>query len=233
MDSEPLLNDSMAEYPTMFDPSSLVRKGFCPVHSGSPALETHSLYFEQHGTGEKVSVLLPVRFAKIGPVLRRVLITTRISSTFCSLTGLIPIHLDGTSKCGVFPRCILCWFSITVVADTQGTHLDAIRAFLLQTIEYRLMWNRRTSGMAEDIIVLLDHVGWTSLRQIHVVGASLGGMIAQGESALVDSHTKFTNIPTELAWRIPDRIASLILCVTTPGGMPWQNLPPVSIFFFM
>lgn len=39
----------------------------------------------------------------------------------------------------------------------------------------------RTSGMAEDIIVLLDHLGWTASRQINVVGVSLGGMIAQGK----------------------------------------------------
>ncbi|KAJ7184206.1 Alpha/Beta hydrolase protein [Mycena filopes] len=66
-----------------------------------------------------------------------------------------------------------------------------------------------TSGMAEDAIVLLDHLGWTSKRDLHVVGVSLGGMIAQ-----------------ELATRIPDRIASLTLAVTTPGGAPWTNLPP-------
>jgi pimeloyl-ACP methyl ester carboxylesterase len=34
--------------------------------------------------------------------------------------------------------------------------------------------------MAEDAIVLMDHVGWTKEREVHVVGASLGGMIALG-----------------------------------------------------
>lgn len=40
---------------TIFDPTTLVRKGLCPVtkirgQSGDP-LESHSLYFEQHGSG--------------------------------------------------------------------------------------------------------------------------------------------------------------------------------------
>jgi hypothetical protein len=35
-----------------------------------------------------------------------------------------------------------------------------------------------TSGMAEDVIVLLEYVGWT--EDIHIVGLSLGGMVAQG-----------------------------------------------------
>ena len=34
--------------------------------------------------------------------------------------------------------------------------------------------------MAEGIIVLLDYVGWEGGRGLHVVGVSLGGMIAQG-----------------------------------------------------
>jgi pimeloyl-ACP methyl ester carboxylesterase len=36
-----------------------------------------------------------------------------------------------------------------------------------------------TSEMALDTIELLDHVGWMRNRSIHVVGISMGGMIAQ------------------------------------------------------
>jgi pimeloyl-ACP methyl ester carboxylesterase len=34
--------------------------------------------------------------------------------------------------------------------------------------------------MAQDVITLLDFVGWTEERTLHIVGVSLGGMIAQG-----------------------------------------------------
>ena len=36
-----------------------------------------------------------------------------------------------------------------------------------------------TSEMAKDTIELLDHVGWTGQRQLHIIGISMGGMIAQ------------------------------------------------------
>ena len=39
----------------------------------------------------------------------------------------------------------------------------------------------RTSAMAEDIICLLDYLGWTADRELNIVGLSLGGMIAQGQ----------------------------------------------------
>jgi pimeloyl-ACP methyl ester carboxylesterase len=54
-----------------------------------------------------------------------------------------------------------------------------------------------TSEMAKDVIELLDHLGWTGERQLHVSGVSMGGMIAQ-----------------ELAYMIPTRIASLNLLST-------------------
>lgn len=56
-----------------------------------------------------------------------------------------------------------------------------------------------TSEMAKDIVELLDHVGWTDDRSVHVVGISMGGMIAQ-----------------ELALQIPSRICSLNLISTAP-----------------
>jgi len=36
-----------------------------------------------------------------------------------------------------------------------------------------------TSEMAKDAIELIDDIGWTDKRQLHITGVSMGGMIAQ------------------------------------------------------
>ena len=36
-----------------------------------------------------------------------------------------------------------------------------------------------TSEMAKDTLELIDNIGWTAHRQLHVIGVSMGGMIAQ------------------------------------------------------
>ena len=36
-----------------------------------------------------------------------------------------------------------------------------------------------TSEMAKDAIELVDFLGWTSQRQLHVISISMGGMVAQ------------------------------------------------------
>ncbi|KAL8737817.1 MAG: hypothetical protein Q9181_001308 [Wetmoreana brouardii] len=36
-----------------------------------------------------------------------------------------------------------------------------------------------TSELAKDTLEVINHLGWTSPRQLHVVGVSMGGMIAQ------------------------------------------------------
>jgi pimeloyl-ACP methyl ester carboxylesterase len=82
--------------------------------------------------------------------------------------------------------------------------------------------------MAEDVIALLNHVGWTAKRELHVVGISLGGMIAQGIFLYYVGRLTISFL-SELAYRIPDRIASLVLAVTTPGGSWWNNFPPVRV----
>jgi len=40
--------------------------------------------------------------------------------------------------------------------------------------------------MAEDVICLLDQLGWTEERELNVIGISMGGMIAQGLHLFLD-----------------------------------------------
>ena len=36
-----------------------------------------------------------------------------------------------------------------------------------------------TSEMAKDALEVVNHIGWISKRQLHIIGVSMGGMIAQ------------------------------------------------------
>ncbi len=66
--------------------------------------------------------------------------------------------------------------------------------------------------MADDALQVLDEAG---VDRAHVVGASLGGMIAQ-----------------ELAVIAPERVDKLVLCCTTPGGPDAFPLPEVTVKLF-
>jgi len=161
-----------AEHPTVFDPSTLVRKGLCPVTSirnkGDP-FESHSLYYEQHGSGpEKLVFIMGMN-----------------SSSFSWLPQVA--HFGRLSN-----------YSL-LVFDNRGVGNSGVPR-----------GPYTTSGMAADVIALLDYVGWTEERDLHIIGISMGGMIAQ-----------------ELAIRIPERIISMSLAVTTSGGFFWNNFPPV------
>ncbi|KAH7877887.1 Alpha/Beta hydrolase protein [Lentinula edodes] len=160
-----------SELQTLFDPQTCTRKGLCPVtdirNKGDP-LESHSLYFEQHGFGpEKIIFIMGLN-----------------SSSFAWLP--------------------------------QVKHFSRIPKYTVLVFDNRGVGNSTTpkgpyttTGMAEDAIALLNYLGFTEPRSIHVVGLSLGGMISQ-----------------ELAYRIPERMISLTLGVTTAGGHIWNNLPP-------
>jgi hypothetical protein len=50
----PIPGDRTEGLKTIFDPATLTRKGLCPVtklKGSDSATDSHSLYFEQHGTG--------------------------------------------------------------------------------------------------------------------------------------------------------------------------------------
>lgn len=63
--------------------------------------------------------------------------------------------------------------------------------------------------MAGDALQVLDEAG---IERANVIGASLGGMIAQ-----------------ELAVTAPDRVDKLVLCCTTPGGPDAVPMPDVTL----
>ncbi|CDO70743.1 hypothetical protein BN946_scf184798.g58 [Trametes cinnabarina] len=158
---------------TIFDPATCVRKGLCPVtqirKQGEP-LESHSLYFEVHGSGpEKVVFIMGLN---------------------SSSSGWLPQVEHFARK----PEYSVLVFDNRGVGNS-GTPRGPYS----------------TSGMADDVVVLLDYIGWKEPRQIHVVGVSLGGMIAQ-----------------ELAKKIPERIVSLTLVVTKPGRRRWFELAPLA-----
>jgi 3-oxoadipate enol-lactonase len=66
--------------------------------------------------------------------------------------------------------------------------------------------------MAGDALQVLDEAG---IERAHVLGASLGGMIAQ-----------------QLAVAAPERVDKLVLCCTTPGGAASVPMPDVTVQLF-
>jgi len=66
--------------------------------------------------------------------------------------------------------------------------------------------------LAGDALQVLDEAG---IERAHVLGASLGGMIAQ-----------------ELAVAAPERVDKLVLCCTTPGGEATVPMPAVTVQLF-
>jgi len=162
---------SLGDWPTAFDAATCIRKGLCPVMAvqgqETSLTESHSLYFEQHGTGENKVVLI-----------------MGLNTSSFSWGDQVELLSKDNS---------------VLVFDNRGVGNSTTPRGPYST-----------SAMAEDVIALLEFVGWrTGKRDLHIVGTSLGGMIA-----------------LELSTRIQSEILSLTLGVTTPGAGFLGNFPP-------
>ncbi|GBE80863.1 hypothetical protein SCP_0305830 [Sparassis crispa] len=83
--------------PTVFDPATCTRRGFCPVtllKKGASPIESHSLYFEQHGSGpEKMLFIMGcVRNARNLSIASH---TYNISLNSTSFTGYQQVEYFG------------------------------------------------------------------------------------------------------------------------------------------
>lgn len=67
-----------------------------------------------------------------------------------------------------------------------------------------------TSEMAKDIVELVDHVGWTGQRELHVIGISMGGMIAQ----------EIVSPSTSTPWRGSSARQTSLIQVRLPDAVP-------------
>ncbi|KAM6495383.1 alpha/beta-hydrolase [Amanita muscaria] len=199
---------NLDDFFSVFDAKTCVRRGLCPVTKirpqGPELLESHSLYFEQHGNGKNKIVSLMGLNSSSFSWLYQV--------RYFGASGFKNERREEEMK---GPASAL---RSVIHAEDEEEDVDQDGGYTILVFDNRGVGNSSTpvgpystSAMAEDVITLLDYVGWTEDRDLHVVSVSLGGMIAQ-----------------ELAYRIPNRIVSLILGVTTPGGYPWNNLPPLS-----
>ena len=88
-----------------------------------------------------------------------------------------------------------------VLVDNRGSGLSDLPA-----------GSFRVADMAGDVLAVLDHAG---VRRAHIMGVSLGGMMAQ-----------------ELAVDHPDRVDGLVLVSTTPGWPFAFPMPAVSVGLF-
>ncbi|KAH8829340.1 alpha/beta-hydrolase [Flagelloscypha sp. PMI_526] len=193
--------------PTAFDSSTCLKKGLCPVtklrHQEQNPVQSHDIYYELHGSSTPSS-----------EPKHKILLMIGLNSSASGWMFQMR-HFPHTGQHEVLV------FDNRGVGNSGYPRGPCKKIYVIYSINM-LNLPDTTSAMAEDVIALLDYVGWTEKRSVNVVGISLGGMIAQ-----------------ELATRIPDRMRSLILAVTTPGGsilnnlmIPWKGIKSLATLTF-
>ncbi len=91
----------------------------------------------------------------------------------------------------------------------HSTHLQGPPPSLVQLLRYSVSARYKLADMAQDAVGLMDEL---EIDRTHVIGASMGGMIAQ-----------------TLAARHPTRVRSLVSMMSSTGGR-WVGRPALSIY---
>jgi pimeloyl-ACP methyl ester carboxylesterase len=160
--------------------SSLTRSGHCKVDDGPLGV---SIYYELHGQEDA---------GPAEPEPERVIMIMGLAAT------------GSAWRCQVEELTHRC-------TDANVSHLGS-RPLVVCTFDNRGVGRSSapsdkkrytTKVMADDVLLLMDHLGW---KAAHVVGFSMGGMIA-----------------TKLAAAAPHRLLSLCTIAVTGGG--WECLP--------
>lgn len=180
------------EYPTVYWDLKPTKKGTLPVAEcrGGP----FNISWEIHGEGPKKILVRPSR-EPLKPYSQPSPSASPATPSAAKLTGSTQLimGLGGIKQMWQrqtrdFGHTNSSTYSVLIFDNRGIGRSDS------PTLRYS------TSSMAADSLELLQHVGWTSApRQVHAIGISMGGMIAQ-----------------ELALLAPESIASLTLVSTAP-----------------
>ncbi|GAA5844094.1 hypothetical protein JCM11251_001819, partial [Rhodosporidiobolus azoricus] len=184
-------DEDVSHIKSIFDAKTLVKRGYCAVSTGKERrAEGHKVYYELHGENKVTS--------------KRLVFIMGLSNSSFAWHNQVPYFasLPGYS--------VLVFDNLGVGHSSSPSH--ALNAALTRY---------KTSEMARDVVELLEYLGWVeggevqgdkkgkggeqakkeTPRQLHVIGISMGGMIAQ-----------------ELALLLPSSILSLILTSTHCGA---------------
>ncbi|GAA5945135.1 hypothetical protein JCM10213_001571 [Rhodosporidiobolus nylandii] len=171
--------DDVSHIRSIFDPSTLVQRGFCAVARGEGRkAEEHKVYYEWHGSKDSAA--------------KKLVFIMGLSNSSAAWHAQVPFF----ANLGYF---VLVFDNLGVGHSTSPSHGPGWKAALTRY---------KTSEMARDVRELLDFLGGGWEKEVHVVGVSMGGMIAQ-----------------ELALLIPDRVSTLLLTSTTAGSRFVPALP--------
>ncbi|POW14088.1 hypothetical protein PSHT_07520 [Puccinia striiformis] len=181
---------------TILDPSTCVKKGLCPVAEGREA-ETHKLYYELHGTLDGAQKLIFV----MGKHL-----SLSFDHRLVLIISMFVLHAGLNNSCGAWANQVKHFSKkadhAVLVFDNRGVGNSDTGAFGIY----------KTSEMAKDTIDLMEHLGWTGDRSVHLFGVSMGGMISQ-----------------ELCLLVPKRFKSVSFISTKAGDK--LDLPPLKGFY--